>query len=142
MSTGVLYPVPNTRIPQKWRRHCSINDNKLYTYNEYGYPSQADVVERYGALEWILALRLALCVVIVPVDTRPVGKGHGGRSIANQCIVTTCGWQVETRVHSVVVVFRTYVILFLVVQRIVRRQHPETNYKLHIIINCIIIPIK
>lgn len=98
---------------------------QFYTHNEYGHPGQADVVERYGALERILSLRLALSVVIIPVDTRPVGKGHGGRGIANQSIVSSRGRQVETRMHSVVVVFRTDVILFLVVQRIVRWQHPE-----------------
>jgi len=128
------YPTEYPQYPKRLHHRAVITTTTTttiicYTYNEYGHPGQADVVERYGALERVLALRLALGVVIVPVDTRPVGKGHGGRGIAYQSVVSSRGRQVETRMHPVVFVFRTNVILFLVVQRIVRRQHPERNHE-------------
>lgn len=69
----------------------TITIKSYYTYNEYSYPSQSNIVERYSALERILALRLAFRVVVIPVNTRPIGECHVGRGVANQCIVTASG---------------------------------------------------
>ena len=56
-------------------------------YQEDGDPSKSDVVEGDGALERVLLAGLAVGVVLVPVDARPVvqervrqvteGSGHG-----------------------------------------------------------------
>jgi len=40
---------------------------------EYGDPSEADVVERYSAVKRVLAARLTLGVVLVPVDAAGLG---------------------------------------------------------------------
>lgn len=55
------------------------------TYEEYGHPGKTNIVERYRALEWIVAMALAFRVIVVPVDARVVADKRG--VIVRQCCV-------------------------------------------------------
>ena len=57
----------------------------IHTYEEYGHPGEANIVEGYRPLEWIVPLALALRVVVVPVDARLVADERG--VIVRQCCV-------------------------------------------------------
>lgn len=57
--------------------------NVVLTYEEYGHPGKANIVERYRALEWIVAVAFAFRVIVVPVDTRVVADKRG--VIVRQC---------------------------------------------------------
>ena len=46
----------------------TVFSNKLYTYQKYGHPSQANVVKRNGTIERVELSWGALCVILVPID--------------------------------------------------------------------------
>lgn len=57
--------------------------NFVSTYEEYGHPGKANIVERYRALEWIVTVAPAFRVIVVPVDACVVAEKRG--VIVRQC---------------------------------------------------------
>lgn len=72
---------------------------------------------------------LALCVVLVPVDTdlvrRDVVAPLEGGGVAHEVTVFG-GWEVSATVHPVVLGFGTDVVPVLFLVRVIRRQRPGT----------------
>lgn len=100
-------------------------------YQKDGNPCKADVVEGDGALEGVVALRLALGVVLVPVDAGAVGglviTPGQSRCVAQELAVLV-GRYVSAQVHAVVLRLGTDVIAILFLVRVVGRQGSATQH--------------
>lgn len=95
------------------------------TYKEDGYPCQANVVEGDSSLEGVVGRRLALGVILVPVDTgllcRRVSRARDGTIVANH-VSDLVVRQVGTLVHAVVLRLRADVIPVLLHVSVIGRQ--------------------
>lgn len=106
------------------------------THQEDGDPGQADVVERDGALERVVAADAAVRVVQVPVDARVVGRdlvleqavdGARRRGRHARDVADLVGRDVGAQVHAVVLGLAADVVLLLVHELVVLDEGPAEN---------------
>jgi len=90
-------------------------DYKTRTHKKNGDPRQSNIIKTDSSLKRIFSHSGAICIVLVPIDARCVGRSVGaldsryGCPIANH-IALFIRREIKTRVHAVFIGFRADVV--------------------------------